>query len=162
MDNSNIITVRKAESKDAGILFQFIEELAEFERAPHEVTNTPERIIQDGFGDKPAFTAAIAEYNGEPAGIYVWYIRYSTWKGRGLYLEDIIVSEKFRGKGIGRALMKALMEDALEADVHYMTWQVLDWNEPAIEFYGKYTPVFDGEWINVRMSREQIEKELGR
>jgi GNAT superfamily N-acetyltransferase len=162
MQRKDEITVRKAGREDAEILFRFIEELAEFERAPHEVTNTPDKIIRDGFGHQPAFTAAIAEYNGEPAGIYVWYIRYSTWKGRGLYLEDIIVSEKFRGKGIGKALMKSLMHDALEADVHYMTWQVLDWNQPAIDFYSKYKPVFDGEWINVRMDRDQIEKELGK
>lgn len=148
--------IRKATPADAPRILELIRELAEYEKAPQEVSNSVEKILEDGFGPAPAFTCGLAEYDGQVAGLYIWYTRYSTWKGRGLYLEDIIVSRAFRGKGIGRALMDACIADAREMGAAFMTWQVLDWNAPAIGFYKNYKASFDAGWINVKLTREQI------
>jgi len=148
------IHVRKATAQDIPAIFKLINELALFEKAPHEVTNSEEKMLKDGFGENPIFTSAVAEIEGEIVGMYVWYIRYSTWKGKGLYLEDIIVTESMRGKKVGDALFKACIKDAKETGANFMTWQVLDWNEPAINFYKKYNSSFDGEWINVKLLPE--------
>lgn len=148
------IHVRKAIAQDVPEILKLINELALFEKAPHEVTNTEERMLADGFGENPIFTAAVAEFEGKIVGMYVWYIRYSTWKGKGLYLEDIIVTESMRGKKVGDALFKACVQDAKEIGASFMTWQVLDWNESAINFYKKYNSTFDGEWVNVKLMPE--------
>jgi len=148
------IDVRKATAQDIPAIFKLINELALFEKAPQEVTNSEEQMLKDGFGENPIFTSAVAEVDGKIVGMYVWYIRYSTWKGKGLYLEDIIVTESMRGKKVGDALFKACLKDAKEIGANFMTWQVLDWNEPAINFYKKYNSSFDGEWINVKLLPE--------
>ena len=150
------IHIRKAVAADVPDLLRLINELALFEKAPHEVTNTEARMLADGFGENPAFTAAVAIVDDLIVGMYLWYVRYSTWKGKGLYLEDIIVTESMRGKGVGDELFKACMRDAKETGAHFMTWQVLDWNEPAIRFYKKYNSTFDGEWVNVKLLPEQF------
>lgn len=160
MNSNSSIHIRFATKADAPIILELIKELAVFEKAPDEVTNTVEEIERDGFGDSPAFTCLLAEYNGEIAGMSLYYIRYSTWKGRILYLEDIIVREKFRGKNIGTSLLKRTLEEAERLQVNGTRWQVLDWNEPAIEFYKKYHCSFDGEWINCNMDKKQLKKAL--
>lgn len=150
------IHVRKAVAADVPDLMRLVNELALYEKAPHEVTNTEARMLADGFGPNPIFTAAVALVDDKVVGMYVWYIRYSTWKGKGLYLEDIIVTETLRGQGVGDALFKACVQDAKEMGANFMTWQVLDWNEPAINFYKKYNSVFDGEWVNVKILPENF------
>ncbi len=160
MNSNSDISIRFAEKKDAQVILDLIKELALFEKAPGEVTNTLEEIERDGFGENPAFKCLIAELNGEVAGLSLYYIRYSTWKGRILYLEDLIVSEKFRGKGIGKVLLERTLQEAEKLGVNGTRWQVLDWNEPAIEFYKKYNCTFDGEWINCNMDKAQLKKAI--
>lgn len=150
------IQVRKAVAADVPDLMRLVNELALYEKAPHEVTNNEARMLVDGFGDNPIFTAAVALVDDKVVGMYVWYVRYSTWKGKGLYLEDIIVTETMRGQGIGDALFKACIQDAKAIGAHFMTWQVLDWNEPAIRFYKKYNSSFDGGWVNVKLLAESF------
>ncbi len=160
MNSNSDISIRFAEKKDAQVILDLIKELALFEKAPGEVSNTLEEIERDGFGDTPAFKCLIAELNGEVAGLSLYYIRYSTWKGRILYLEDLIVSEKFRGKGLGKSLLERTLIEAEKLGVNGTRWQVLDWNEPAIEFYKKYNCTFDGEWINCNMDKAQLKKAI--
>lgn len=158
MDKGADIQIRKATKQDAQVILDLIKELAVFEKAPDEVTNTVEDLINDGFGNHPAYWCLLAEYEGRIAGLSIYYIRYSTWKGRILYLEDVIVSETFRGKGIGSALIDATLKAAVDLGVNGTRWQVLDWNEPAIEFYKKYNCTFDGEWINCNLDKEGLHK----
>jgi len=147
--------IRKAEKNDCQRLLILIDELAEYEKAPGEVTVTLEHFIESGFGKNPVYWAYVVEVNdpgnedhGLIIGFALYYIRYSTWKGQRMYLEDIIVTEKYRGRGVGKILFEKLIEVAKEKNFHGITWQVLDWNEPAINFYKKYNAKFDGEWIN--------------
>ncbi len=148
--------IREARPEDIPHILALIRELALYEKAPQEVTNTEEAILRDGFGPEPAFHCKVAEADGQIVGMYIWYVRYSTWKGKGLYLEDIIVTEPMRGKGIGKKLFEACMQDAADMQANFMIWQVLDWNEPAIKFYQTYGASFDGEWINVKLMPPQF------
>ena len=107
-----------------------------------------EHFIESGFGEKPVWWAFVAEEEGFIYGFALYYIRYSTWKGQAMYLEDIVVTEKARGKGIGKLLFDRLIEESREKGFIRMEWQVLEWNEPAINFYKKYKAEFDGEWLN--------------
>lgn len=148
--------IRETHPEDIPHILALIRELALYEKAPQEVTNTEEAILRDGFGPEPAFRCKVAEADGQIVGMYIWYIRYSTWKGKGLYLEDIIVTEPMRGKGIGKKLFEACMQDASDMQANFMIWQVLDWNEPAIKFYQTYGASFDGEWLNVKLMPPQF------
>lgn len=148
------INVRKAVAEDVPAILALVRELALYEKAPQEVTNTEARMLADGFGENPAYTAAVAEAEGRIVGMYIWYVRYSTWKGKGLYLEDIVVTEAMRGRGVGDLLFRACLADAKAMQAQFMTWQVLEWNEPAIRFYKKYNSTFDGEWVNVKLLPE--------
>jgi len=128
---------------------ELVQELAVYEKAPGQVTVSMEHFIESGFGTNPVWWAFVAEENGHVEGFALWYIRYSTWKGQRLYLEDLLVTEKMRGKGIGKLLFDALIEECKAKKYSGMMWQVLDWNEPAINFYKKLEGVnFDGEWVN--------------
>ena len=142
------ITIRKAVTEDCERLMDLIRELAVYEKAPQEVTVTLEHFIDSGFGPNPVWWAFVAEADGRVEGFALYYIRYSTWKGQRMYLEDILVTEKMRGMGLGKLLFERLIEEAKEKKLGGIIWQVLDWNEPAINFYKKYQAHFDGEWIN--------------
>ena len=142
------IQIRKAVKEDCERLMELVNELALYEKAPQEVTVTLEHFIESGFSEKPVWWALVAEAGGIIAGFALYYIRYSTWKGQTMYLEDILVTKAMRGKGIGGLLLEKLFEEARERGLRRVCWQVLDWNEPAISFYKKYNAAFDGEWIN--------------
>jgi len=130
-------------------MMQLIHELALYEKAPEEVTVDFDHFVESGFGEKPVWWAFVAEVNGSVVGFALYYIRYSTWKGQRLYLEDILVNEPWRGKGIGKLLFDQLIKETKEKKLSGMVWQVLEWNEPAINFYKKYEGVnFDNEWVN--------------
>ncbi len=129
-------------------MLELVNELALYERAPQEVTVTLDHFIESGFGDNPVWWAFVAEEDGIVNGMALYYIRYSTWKGQKMYLEDILVTEESRGKGIGSLLMNALINEAKEKNFKGLTWQILNWNEPALNFYRKYNTRFDDEWIN--------------
>jgi GNAT superfamily N-acetyltransferase len=148
--------LRNATAKDAPEILRLIKLLAEYEKAPQEVTNTVEDILRDGFGENPVFWVILAEADQRIVGMSLWYIRYSTWKGKCLYLEDIIVEDAYRGKGIGKALFEATIHAAKKMKAKSMIWQVLDWNTPAIDFYKKYGCELDHTWINCKFTEEQI------
>jgi L-amino acid N-acyltransferase YncA len=152
------IQIREAIKSDCKRLLELIQELAVYEKAAEEVTVSLEEFEEAGFGKNRVWKAFVAEENGIIQGFGLYYIRYSTWKGCRMYLEDLLVTEKMRGKGIGKKIFDRLIEEAIEKDFKGMTWQVLDWNEPAINFYKKYHSDFDGEWINVALSKEQLQK----
>ncbi|MDO3423735.1 GNAT family N-acetyltransferase [Chryseobacterium sp. APV1] len=143
------VIIRKAVQEDCEPMLELIKELADYEKALHEVTLTLDRFIEDGFGKSPVWGAFVAEFNGEIVGISLYYDRYSTWKGRRLYLEDLVVTENLRGKQIGKKLFEATLEYGKSNQYSGMVFQVLNWNEPAINFYKKYSPKFDDEWLNV-------------
>lgn len=148
--------IRKAEKKDCAAMLELVKELALYERAPDEVTVTLKEMEEAGFGHSPVWWAFVAEVQGKLAGISLYYIRYSTWKGRRLYLEDIVVNEAFRGKGLGKLLFDATAREAARLEMNGMTWQVLDWNQPAINFYNRYNATIDKGWLNASLSKEQI------
>lgn len=147
MSNSGIL-VRRAEREDCPRLLELIHELAEYERAPQEVTVTLEHFTESGFGPLPVWWAFVVVVNGRVEGFALWYVRYSTWKGQRMYLEDLIVTQAMRGRGLGKMLFERLIEEFREKRYSGMVWQVLDWNEPAINFYKKYQARFDAGWIN--------------
>ena len=142
------VNIRPAIKEDCRRMLELVQELAIYERAPLEVTVTLEHFTESGFGNNPVWWAYVAETEGRIVGFALYYIRYSTWKGQKMYLEDIIVTEEMRGRGIGALLMDAIMQEGRKKGFHGMTWQVLDWNEPAINFYKKYECSFDNGWIN--------------
>lgn len=151
------ITIRPAAKEDCARMLELVHELAEFEKAPQKVTVSPEHFTESGFGADPVWWAFVAEVPAETKGdkkivaFALYYIRYSTWKGQRMYLEDIIVTKSWRGKGIGSLLMDRLVQEAKERKFTGMMWQVLDWNEPAKAFYKKYNAGFDSEWVNCNM-----------
>jgi GNAT superfamily N-acetyltransferase len=142
------IKIRKAVKEDCKRMLELVQELAVYEKAPDEVTITLEHFEESGFGNNPVWWALVAEADGIVQGFALWYIRFSTWKGQRIYLEDFYVTEEMRGKGIGQLLFDALIEEARTNKFHGIVWQVLEWNEPAINFYKKYNASFDGEWVN--------------
>jgi GNAT superfamily N-acetyltransferase len=159
------INIRPAVKEDCPRLLELVQELATYERAPNEVTVTLDHFVESGFGEKPVWWAFVAETSsssslseGEGATIFektgvvvgfaLYYIRYSTWKGQAMYLEDILITNEWRGKGIGKLLFDRLIEEAKEKKFNRIIWQVLDWNEPAINFYKRYNADIDGGWLN--------------
>ena len=142
------INIRKAVREDCPRILELVRELAVYEKAPGEVTVTLDHFEKSGFGHQPVWWAFVAELNGRIEGFALYYIRFSTWKGQRMYLEDFVVTEALRGKGMGKLLFDELIEEAKRRDLKGIQWQVLEWNEPAINFYKKYQASFDPQWVN--------------
>lgn len=145
------IHIRRAEQHDCKRILELVQELADYEHASQEVTIDPEHFMQSGFGPNPVWWAFVAEYENTIVGFALYYIRFSTWKGQALYIEDILVTESMRRQKIGSLLFERLIQEAKEKGFKRICWQVLDWNTPAIDFYKKYNPSFDTEWVNAAM-----------
>ena len=143
------IEIRKANLDDMEAIHALVRELAEYEKGLHRVTTTSESYRKD-FEEK-VFDAYVAEVDGEIVGMALYYMNFSTWRGKMMYLEDFIVKESKRGHGIGAKLFEAFLEEAKLQECTMVKWQVLDWNEPAIHFYKKYDVVFDNEWVDCKM-----------
>jgi GNAT superfamily N-acetyltransferase len=141
-------TIRRATLADCPRMMELVKELALYERAPDQVTVAMEHFEHSGFGPHPVWWAFVAEENGVVQGFALYYIRYSTWKGQRMYLEDILVTEQARGRGLGALLMNALIQEAKNKGFTGITWQVLEWNEPAFNFYRKFNATLDPEWVN--------------
>jgi GNAT superfamily N-acetyltransferase len=146
--------IRKAVKEDCERLLELVYELAVFERAPHEVTVSLEHFIESGFSEKPVWWAFVAEIDGKVEAFALYYIRYSTWKGQRMYLEDLLVTERLRCMGIGKLLFEKLIAEAKEKKLNGIVWQVLDWNEPAIKFYKKLNASFESDWMNCSLKVE--------
>jgi ribosomal protein S18 acetylase RimI-like enzyme len=147
--NKKNMIIREAHIQDCTAMMALINELALYEKAPEQVTVSLDTFIEHGFGAKPSYWAFVAEdENKTVVGFALCYLRYSTWKGPRCYLEDLIVTESQRGKGIGKLLLEKVIADAKEKKHDGVVWQVLNWNETAINFYKKYEANFDDEWVN--------------
>jgi GNAT superfamily N-acetyltransferase len=153
-----MMSIRKGTVSDLPRVLELVIELATFERAPEQVINTVKQMERDGFGESPAYGFFVAENENGIVGLALYYWRYSTWKGKRLWLEDIIVTESERGKGIGKLLFEKMLSFCLEQNSEGMMWQVLDWNTPAIDFYKKYGADVRTEWLNCTLERNQIEE----
>lgn len=158
------VTIRKGKKEDCKAALELIHELAVYEKAADQVEISLEELEADGFGKNAIYDLLVAERDGKIIGIALYYMKYSTWKGKCIYLEDLIVTEQERGVGAGKMLFEELVKIAADLNVGRMEWQVLDWNEPAIGFYKKYDAELDGEWFNAKFRREQLQeiaKKLG-
>ena len=150
------VVIRKAEARDVPRMLELVKELALFERAPNEVTVTVQHMLDAGFGNDPVWVGWVAESDGAIVGMAVCYERYSTWKGRRLYLEDIIVTEAARGLRIGEKLFRQCAAYAVEMNYSGMLWQVLDWNADAIRFYDRFGASYSKEWLNGSLEFEEL------
>ena len=158
MKYSEKINIRKGKEEDIASVFRLVEELAvHHKHDPDYIDNTPVQMKKDAFGAAPYFHFIVAEEEGKIVGATIYYFTYSTWKGKSLYLEDLIITRSHRGKGIGKLLMQALAEEAVAHDVRKMKWQVAEDNESAIGFYEKIAADLDPEWINCELSHTQLE-----
>ncbi len=146
------IKIRVAQKKDVPTILKLIKELADYEKAPAEVKVTEKELLKDGFGKSKVYDCIVAETKEKKiAGIALYYTKYSTWKGKCIYLDDIVVTRSMRGAGIGKKLFDEVKRIAQKQKVRKLEWQVLNWNEPAINFYKKYSTVFDNEWVNCKL-----------
>jgi diamine N-acetyltransferase len=153
------LTIRRAEPADAALVFDLVCALADYEKLRHEVDATPQELSRALFAPEPRLYCDIAEWNGEPAGFAVWFLNFSTFRGRhGLYLEDVFVKPDFRGRGIGKALMRHLARTCVDNGYARFEWAVLDWNAPSIAFYESIGAELKSEWIICRMSGPALAK----
>ncbi len=152
-------TLRKATKQDLQAVLDLVNELALYEKAPKEVTVTLADYEKDF--EENIFDIIVAEQENQIVGIVFYYMTYSTWKGKMLYLEDFVVQEELRGHGIGKLLFKAFLEEAKKLNVSLAKWQVLDWNEPAINFYEKYNSTIEKEWFNGKILKKDFEGIIG-
>ena len=153
-----MLTIRQATKADVPLILDLIRGLAEYEREPSAVAATEADLLRDGFSDNPRFHCVIAAWQGESAGFAFYFFHYSTWLGKpGLYLEDLFVRPELRGKGIGKALLAYLAQIAVRENCYGMRWQVLDWNQSAIDFYEKLGARVMRQWLDVRLSRSAVE-----
>lgn len=151
------VIIRKGVASDMPAVHALVRELALFEKAPEEVATSAEQYTADGFGENPLFECFVAEDSNDGiVGIAFFYFGYSTWKGKILYLDDLVITKSYRRKGIGQQLFDRLVVYGNENQVCQMRWQVLDWNEPAIKMYEKLAAKLDPTWINCFLSAEQI------
>lgn len=151
------VIIRYSKLDDCKRMLELIHELALYEKAPQEVTVTLDEFKDAGFGNNPVWKAFVAEKDGHIEGFALYYIRYSTWKGCRLYLEDFIVTEKMRGQGTGKLLFEEILKEAKINNYAGVVWQVLDWNQPAINFYNKYEAHLEEGWLNASLSKNQIQ-----
>ena len=149
-------TLRRGQETDLPRVLALIQELAAYEREPDAVTNTLDMMRHDGFGPTPIFGFFVLESGDDLLGLALFYTAYSTWKGRMLYLEDLVVTEAARRGGYGRLLFDAVVAEAQRTGAQRMKWQVLDWNEPAIAFYKKLGATIESEWLNGNLSAEEL------
>lgn len=149
-------TIRKATPEDMTAVLELIHELATFEKEPDAVIISSEDLKRDGFGDSPAFTCFVAEVNDRIEGMALFYFRYSTWKGKTVHLEDLVVRENMRGKGLGNALYKRVIQFAKEEGVKRTEWVVLDWNTHARDFYQRSGATVFTDWCTVQMEEEAM------
>ncbi|MDR7209784.1 GNAT family N-acetyltransferase [Flavobacterium piscis] len=150
------MNIRKGNPEDMTSVLELIQELAIFEKEPDAVLITVDDLIRDGFGEKPLFHVFVAEADKEIVGIALYYYRYSTWKGKTIHLEDLIVKEKMRGTGLGSALYSEIMKQGKKDNVRRIEWNVLDWNVPAVKFYeNSGAKILDG-WQVVQMDEAGI------
>lgn len=145
------ILIREAQIEDCPSMMGLIRELAIFEKAENEVVVEMSDFVSNGFGEQPIWWAIVVEHQQQLVGMALYYVRYSTWKGPQMYLEDIIITASFRNQGIGKALMNKLIAVAKAKNFKSISWQVLDWNTKAIKFYKKYNTNFDESWVNARI-----------
>lgn len=144
-------TIRKGTKADIESAYKLIVELAIFEKEENQVINTVDKMLEDGFGENPIYGFYVVENEGIIVGMALYYFRYSTWKGKRLFLEDLIVTESMRGQGLGESLLKEMINEAQISNCTGLMWQVLDWNEPAIKFYNKFGVRYDKGWYNVHL-----------
>lgn len=156
------MNIRKGQIQDMPRVLELIQELAIFEKQPDAVQVTVADLERDGFGQNPLFEILVAELDGKIPGIALFYNRYSTWKGKTIHLEDLIVSEKYRGSGIGMKLYQAVMEEAKKQNVRRVEWNVLDWNTPAISFYEKTGAAVFKDWLVAQMDEKGLADFLER
>lgn len=149
--------IREGKKEDLQRALELIQELADFENASDEVALTVDMMEQDAFGKSPVFNLFVAEVKSQIVGIALYYYRYSTWKGKTMFLEDLVITPSERGKGYGKALFEAVIKRAKKNNCQRMSWQVLDWNDPAIKFYEKYNAHFDKGWVNCDLYKEQLD-----
>jgi len=152
------IDIRKGIKKDLPQVLSLIKELAEYEKSLHQVDVTLEQLEKDGFDGHPHYYLLVAEEKEEIIGVCFYFIRYSTWKGKVLFLEDFVVKEEYRRKGIGGMLFEETIRIANKENMDGLHWQVLDWNTPALNFYKKYNASISSAWLNGRLDKEQINK----
>ena len=152
------ITIREGIKEDLPAVLRLIKELADFENARDQVTITLEDLEKDGFEGSPWYWFLVAEKDNEIVGLSFYWIRYSTWKGKFLFLEDFIIKDKYRRRGIGSKLFEATIKICQKLELNGMIWQVLDWNTPAIDFYKKYNADISKDWLNGKLTKKQIEK----
>jgi GNAT superfamily N-acetyltransferase len=153
-----MLLIRSATVQDAALLRTLIRELAEFERELDLCVIEEADLVRDGFGANPKFRALIAEWEGQPAGYALFFGYYSTWAGRGLFLEDLFVREQFRGRGIGRALLASVARIAVQENCYGVHWEVLDWNEKAIELYKSLGAEFRDQWRPVMLADDALRR----
>ena len=150
------IHIRVGAKSDIPRALELVKELAVYEKAGSEVEVTTSEMEKWGFGAEKVFSFIVAEVDDKVVGLALYYYKYSTWKGKCIYLEDIIVTESMRGKGIGKLLFEEILKVAKQEGVRRLEWQVLEWNEPAINFYKKYPTIFDPEWINCKFTDKEL------
>ena len=151
-----MVTIRKGEKKDLPTILDLIKELAEYENSLHKVSINLKDLENDGFNEAPSYYFLVAEKNDKIVGMSFYWIRYSTWKGKFLFLEDFIVKTKYRRQGVGKKLFNATIKICQKLKLNGMCWQVLDWNKPAIEFYKQYNAEISGDWLNGKLTKSQI------
>lgn len=145
------LTIREAKKEDVGRVHHLIKELAIFEKEEDAVNISVQELLEDGFGESSYYSCIVAEFEGEVVGFALYYMRYSTWNGKTVFLEDFLVDKEFRNRGIGELLFEEMLSISKKLKVRQMSWQVLDWNEGAIRFYKRYNSEFQKEWLNGRV-----------
>lgn len=150
------INIRKGRREDLPDVLKLICDLAKYEKSLDQVEVTIAQLERDGFGRRPWFWFLVAELDGMIIGLSFYFIRYSTWKGKLLYLEDFVIKDKYRGQGIGSSLFEATINVCKDLNLNGMSWQVLDWNQEAIDFYAKYNAQLSNSWLDGKLSRNQI------